>query len=234
VNARVQRLCVWCTLVGLLLVFVALLVATWFPLPAPHHSAAYVGRFYRDHVDGIRLGSVLLTAGAALLAPLAAVLAVHLRRIEGEFSPLAYLELGMGSASPLAISITAFFWWTAAFRPGRDPVVTQSWNDAGWLCFTAVVFIVIVQLGAVALAIFTDKRAQPLFPRWLGYLSAWTALLLIPSVLCLWFKRGPFAWNGVATLYLAFVVFGAWIIAMMVNLLRVISELEAEVAAPPR
>jgi hypothetical protein len=224
---------VWSTVLGFALIFLALVVATWFPLPAAHHSAAYIGRFYRDHADGIRLGAVLLTGGAALLAPLAAVTAVHLRRIEGEFSPLAYLELGMGSASPLAVSITSFFWWTAAFRPYRDPVVTQSWNDAGWLCLTAVVFLVILQLIAIATAIFTDRGERPLFPRWLAYLSLWTAALLLPSVLCLWFKRGPFAWNGIASLYLAFAVVGAWFVAMIVNLLRVIGEQEAALARAP-
>jgi hypothetical protein len=216
--------------VGFGLLFVALLVAGWFPLPAAHHTSAYIGSYYRDHHDGIRLASVLLTAGAALLAPLAALLAVHLRRIEGEFSPLAYLELGMGSASTLAVSITSLFWWTAALLPARDAVVTQSWNDAGWLCFTAVIFIFNVQLLAIALAIFTDKRERPLFPRWLGYLTVWTTVTLLPSLLCLWFKSGPFAWNGVASLYLAFVTIGVWFVALIVNLLRVIREQAAEFA----
>jgi len=226
-NSGVQRLLVWVTPVAFVLICIALIVPEWFPFPSPDHSADYVGRYYRDHTDAIRLASVLLAAGAALLAPLAAVIAVHLRRIEGEFSPLAYLELGLGCASALAISITSFFWWTAAFRPDRDPVVTQSWHDAGWLCLTAVVFIAMVQLGAIAVAILSDRSDPPLFPRWVAYLTAWVALLLLPSVMCLWFKTGPFAWNGIATLYLAFVAFGAWIITMMVQLLRVIREQES-------
>jgi hypothetical protein len=213
------------------LFFVALLVAHWFPFPAAHHSAAYIGRFYRAHADGIRLCSVLLMFGAALLAPMAAVVAVHLRRIEGEFSPLAYLEVGMGCASSLAVSITSLFWWTAAFRPGRDPVVTQSWNDAGWLCFTATIFIIIIQWGAIALAVFTDKSERPLFPRWFGYLTIWVCVLLVPSVLCLWIQHGAFAWNGIATLYLAFAAAGAWFVAMIVQLLRIIREHEASLTS---
>lgn len=226
-----QRLCVWTTPVAFLLICLALLVASWLPLPSPDHSSSYVADYYQEHTDGIRLGAVLLAAGAALLAPLAAVIAVQLRRIEGEFSPLAYLELGTGSASALAVSITSFFWWTAAFRPERDPVVTQSWHDAGWLCFTAVVFIAMLQVGAVAVAVLGDDREKPLFPRWVGYLSAWAALLLLPSILCLWFKTGPFAWHGIFTLYLAFVAVGAWFITMVVQLLRVIREQEAEAEA---
>lgn len=226
-NAGVQRACVWATPVAFALLCAALLVASWVPFPSPNDSASEVARDYQDHTDGIRLGAVFLAAGATLLAPLAAVIAVHVRRIEGEFSPLAYIELGMGMVSPLAISITSFFWWTAAFRPDRDPVVTQSWHDAGWLCFTAVVFLVMLQLAAVTVAVLTDRSKKPLFPRWLGYFSAWVALLLLPSVMCLWFKTGPFGWNGVATLYLAFAVVGPWLITMVVQLLRVIREQEA-------
>jgi hypothetical protein len=226
-NSGAQRLCVWATPVAFALFLVALLVPGWLPFPSPNHSADYVGRYYRDHTDAIRLASVLLAAGAALLGPLAAVIAVQLKRIEGEFSPLAYLELGMGCASSLAISITSFFWWTAAFRPERDPVVTQSWHDAGWLCFTAVVFIAMVQLAAVAVAVLSDRRERPLFPRWVGYLTAWVALLLLPSVMCLWFKTGPFAWSGIFTLYLAFVAVGTWFVVMIVQLLRIIGEQEA-------
>ena len=230
-RAGTQRLFVWATPVAFALIFLALIVASWLPLPSPDHSATYVADYYEDHTDAIRLASVLLAAGAALLAPLAAVIAVQLKRIEGEFHPLANLELGMGSASALAVSITSFFWWTAAFRPERDPVVTQSWHDAGWLCLTAVVFIAMLQVGAVAVAVLTDEREKPLFPRWVGYLSAWCALLLLPSVLCLWFKTGPFAWNGIASLYLAFVAVGVWFVTMIVQLLRVIKEQEQEAEA---
>jgi hypothetical protein len=224
ITGRVQRLMIWSAPVGFVFLFAALVVAGWLPFPSPHQSAAALGRYYLDHVDGIRLGSAFLTLGAALLAPMAAVMAVQMRRIEGHFSPLAYLELGMGSASSLAITAVAFFWWTAAFRPDRDPVVTQSWHDAGWLCLTATVFIFDLQLLAFVLAIFTDTAEVPLFPRWLGYLAIWVCTLLMPSLLCLWFKAGPFGWNGIATLYLAFAAAGAWFAALVVQLLRVVRE----------
>jgi hypothetical protein len=222
-NPRTHRLCVWCAPAGFVLLFAAFLLASWFPFPSPDRSAASVARMYQQHTDGIRLAAVLLTAGAALVAPLSAVIAVQMRRVEGKHSPLAFLELGMGCCAMLAVSITSFFWWTAAFRPERDPVVTQSWHDAGWLCITAVVFIFIAQLAAVAAVILTDPAEQALFPRWLGYLTAWVAVLLLPSLLCLWFKTGAFAWNGVATLYLAFAAVGVWFAAMVVTLLRQIT-----------
>ena len=227
-NGQVQRICVWSAPAGFVFILAGLLSASWLPFPSPTQTAAQVGLFYLDHASGARLASALLMAGAALLAPMAAVLAVHIRRVEGEFSPLAYLQVGMGCASSLAVSITAMFWWTAAFRPKQDPEITQSWHDAGWLCFTATVFIAIIQLATVVLASFTDTHERPVFPRWSGYLSLWVIILALPSVGCLWFKTGPLAWNGALSLYLAFAAFGTWFISMMAVLLKAIAEQEAE------
>ena len=229
-NVLTQRICIWAAPVGFAMLLGAFFVGSQFPFPSPNHDAGYIGRFYLEHANGIRLMAVMLTTGAALTAPIAAVLGVHLLRIRGAIA-LAFLEIGMGCVSALAIGIPGFFWQAAAFRPERDSVVTQSWHDAGWLCFVATVFIVIVQIGATGLAVLTDSGDKPLtdsgdkpvFPRWFGYLSFWVCAALVPSVLCLWFKTGPFAWNGVLTIYLAFLAFGAWFAAVIVLLLRMSS-----------
>jgi hypothetical protein len=218
-NVRTQRLCVWITPAAVALIFIGFASGSMFPIPSPDHDAAYIGRFYVEHTFGIRMMAACVATGAAFTAPIAAVLGVHLKRIEGA-EALAYLEIGTGCVSALAIGIPAFFWQTAAFRPDRDPVVTQSWHDAGWLCFVATVFIVIVQTLATGLAILTDSGEKPVLPRWLGYLSLWVAALFVPSILCLWFKTGPFAWNGLLTIYLAFAAAVAWFGSVTVTLLR--------------
>lgn len=218
-NVRAQRICLWVTPIAFAVMFIGFFAGSGFPFPSPDHDAAYVGRFYVEHANGIRLMSVFVAAGAAFIAPFAGVLGVHLKRIPGA-EALAYVEIGMGCASSLAVGISAFFWQTAAFRPDRDPVVTQSWHDAGWLCFVATVFIVIVQTVMTGLAILTDDGEKPVFPRWLGYVSFWMALLFVPSVLCLWFKTGPFAWNGLLTIYLALVAVAVWFGSVVVVLLR--------------
>ncbi|HEY9418255.1 MAG TPA: hypothetical protein VIQ30_26130 [Pseudonocardia sp.] len=228
-NVLTQRVCIWLAPVGFAMLFGAFFAGSQFPFPSPNHDAAYIGGFYLEHVDGIRLMAVLVTTGSALTAPIAAVLGVHLLRIRGAIA-LALLEFGMGCVSALTIGIPSFFWQAAAFRPERDPVITQTLHDAGWLCFVATVFIVIVQVGAAGLAVLTDPGDKPVFPRWFGYLSLWVCAALLPGVLVLWFKTGPFAWNGVLTIYLAFLVFGAWFAAVIVLLLRMSARSE-DVAA---
>ena len=226
-NVRAQRICVWITPPALALIFIGLVCGSSLPIPSPDHDAAYIGRFYVEHTFGIRMMSACFAAGAAFTAPLAAVLGVYLKRIEGA-EALAYLEIAMGCVSALAIGIPAFFWQTAAFRPDRDPVVTQAWHDAGWLCFVATVFIVIVQTLATGLAILTDSRNKPVLPRWLGFVSLWAAVAFVPSILCLWFKTGPFAWSGVLTIYLALVAAVGWFGSVIVTLLRLTASGERE------
>ncbi len=57
-----------------------------------------------------------------------------------------------------------------------------------------------------------------MLPRWLGYLNLWVAMLIIPAGLVLFFKHGPFAWNGVVGLYIPLVAFAIWILSMTITI----------------
>jgi hypothetical protein len=116
----------------------------------------------------------------------------------------------------------------AAFQPERDPEITQALHAAGWLPLVALIFPAVVQNTAIAVATFTDTREQPVFPRWVGYFNIWVALLFLPSGLVLFFKTGPFAWNGIFTFWLAATVFTIWLVTMFVMLRRAIAQQETE------
>jgi hypothetical protein len=215
----VHKLCIWTTAFGFVLMISAFFVGAQFPFPSPDHDAAYIGEFYRTHLGNIRLMATFIMLGGGLTAPVAAVVGHHIKRIEGA-SSLAYLEIGSGCVGGLVIAIPGFCWATAAFRPDRDPTVTQALHDAGWLIFVGTVTIAIMQFASTGVAALIDRSEQPVFPRWFGYLSFWSSLGLVPSALCIWFKTGPFAWNGPLSLYLAFLVGGPWYISAMVLSLR--------------
>jgi hypothetical protein len=54
-------------------------------------------------------------------------------RIEGNMSALAYLQLFGGALTVMVVPMSAAFRIVAAFRPERDPTMTQMLHDLGWL-----------------------------------------------------------------------------------------------------
>jgi hypothetical protein len=72
----------------------------------------------------------------------------------------------------------------------------------------------------IAIAVLTDKNPEPIFPRWVGYLNVWTAVLIIPAGLIEFFKTGPFAYDGAISFWFVWLVFFGWIIGMSALVMR--------------
>ena len=150
-NARTQMWCAWCgpiATVTWLIGFGAL--AGFIPPPGPSDSAAEVKALYQDNTDLIRLGLFVTMMGAALLGPFTVAIFLQMKRIEGERAPLAYTQLGLGVLVVLLFIIPCFLMEAAAFRPERDPEITQALHDAGWLPFVGAYMPTFFQLLAIA------------------------------------------------------------------------------------
>jgi hypothetical protein len=232
-NSKVQRICVWSGPAGLGVFFVGLIVAGWFPPPSPHQTMLQVAHMYISHTDRIRIGCLLIAAGGAMTAPFVSVISTQMKRIEGDRGPLSNLQLGCGMLGVLLFTIPTFIWQGAAYFPHRDPQITQALQDIGWIAFIAAIFPAIIQGLSIAIAIFTDKRAEPVFPRWLGYMNIWVASLFLPSGMVLFFHHGPFSWDGIFTFWLAATVFSAWFVVMVIYLLKAIDQQAAEEGVAP-
>jgi hypothetical protein len=226
-NAKTQRLCVWC---GPAMIVVWLIgfwtFAGFVPPPAPGLSKEQVADLFRDNGFAIRLGLVLTCFGSALLGPFVGVLSVQLRRIEGPHSPLANSQMVLGAAMPLIFIFPVVILQVAAYRPKRSAEAIQLLYDLGWILFIAVVTTVVVQLVVTAIAILGDSRTSPVFPRWAGFLTVWVSIMLCPGSVCMFFYDGPLAWNGLFTWWLPLSSFAIWFAVMTWLLLRAIREQE--------
>jgi hypothetical protein len=175
-------------------------------------------RLYADHTNAIKLGMIISMAGSALLVPWAVAISGQLRRIDGA---KALADVQMVSCALLSLEfITPIgVWMAVSFRyKDRAPDVTRALHDVGWILFMTVIWSLWVQLIAIAAAIFIDRRSEPVLPRWLGYLNLWVAMLIIPAGLVLFFKHGPFAWNGVVGLYIPLAAFVIWMMSMTITI----------------
>ena len=182
---------------------------------------------YRTHTQAMRLGFLLLQASSALTALFVAVVSVQLKRIEGAHSPYAYVQMIAGGCGVLVLLIPSTLWIAAAFRPERDPQLILLLNDLAWLLLTPTFACFCIQATAIGLAVLSDTRPDPVFPRWAGYLNLWVAVLSLPAGLIAFFRTGPFAWNGLISFWMVAIIFFAWLITMVVLLLKAIGQQEA-------
>lgn len=214
-NVRTQLMCAWCSPVATVMWLIGFgAIAGFIPPPSPGDSALEVQTMYREDATGIRAGLFVTMMGAALIGPFVASISSQMRRIEGDrHHPLANTQLGLGMLMVLLFIIPCFLMEAAAFRPDRDPVVTQALHDAGWLPFVGGFMATFIQLIAIGICIFQDQE-QRVYPRWLGYFNFWAALILVPAGFVLFFKSGPFAWNGALAFWLVLVVFCVWFLLM--------------------
>lgn len=217
----------------ILWVFGFLVFAGFVPPPAPSMNAQQVAGMFRDHANPIRFGLLLTLIASPLLMPFTAVISVHLKRIEGRHSPLTYTQIGLGGVVVLAFIFPVMILEAAAFRPERAPEIIEALNDIGWILFIGVVTNFVLQLIVIGVAVLQDKHEQPIFPRWAGYFNIWGGLVFFPGALCVFFKTGPFAWNGVFAWWIPVVAFAVWLAVMTVLLLKAIDRQAGELGTAP-
>lgn len=209
------KFCLWsgpafAVLFGMAVIF----LAGFMPAPAPSLSAEAIAVIFRENTVSIRLGVAVMMVSAAFILPFAGLISERMHHIEGCNRSLIYGQMLCGIMGVAVITIAALCWGWAAFRPERDPVITQTINDLGWLCLLTTVGGPVLQPAMVGIAILGDRAAQPVFPRWVGFFNLWIALLFVPGVTALFFITGPFAWNGLFPYWIPFAAFGAWFVVM--------------------
>jgi hypothetical protein len=229
VQAGTQRLCAWCGIAFAVLFGLGLWgIADFVPPPSPDLSPEQIADIFRSNTTSIRLGLLITLLAAPLTLPWVVVISLQLRRIEGPQAPLALIQLVSGALGVLVFVVPIMILQAAAFRPEQqDPKIIAALNDVAWLMFVGTFSIAVVQGLAIALAILRDNSPDPVFPRWLGYFNVWTVLLFLPGGLVVFFRTGPFAWNGVLAWWIPLVVFGVWFGVMFLELRKAIAGQEA-------
>lgn len=192
------------------------LFAQWLPPLAPSTGADDIAALFQARSVPIRVGMVLMSLGTVFYLPWTMALAGLIKEIEGRSFFLSGTQLAAGVMSAMTFLIPAYLWATAAFRPGRNPEITQALVDLGWLLFVTPIAPFILQYVVLAVAIFADKRAKPAFPRWAAYLQIFVSVSFVPGVLAFFLKSGPFAWNGLLVWWFPFATFTAWFFTMIV------------------
>lgn len=225
-----QLVCAWSGLVALVVALAGFTLAGVFPVPpAASRSAAETVAFYAQDPGRVRAGLMVASVGVGLVAPLVAVIATQMLRMEGRTPILTFAQLVTGAGTVLALVVPTIVLNVAAFRPERDPQVTQALTDLGFLLFFTPVMPFLLQNLAIAAAVLGDRGRPPVLPRWVGWANLWIGFLFLPALLAYFVKDGPFAWQGVFVYWFGFGAYGAWLLIMSLTVRRAVL---AE-AAPP-
>jgi hypothetical protein len=219
-----QLICVWCGPVMLVAVGIGVVVLAGFvPGPTPATSAAGINARFLQNLGGIRAGMIVQMAGVALIAPWGAALALQTHRGNPGTAIFTVVQIVCVAVATIIAVLAPLAWAFASFRVGtQSPELTRTLNDFGWFVFIFDWSPFAVWYAAVGLAIIMDRSDKPAFPRWAAYLSFWTAFLSAPGGLTILFKTGPLAYNGLLSLWIPLGVFGVWIAAMTLLVIRAI------------
>jgi hypothetical protein len=202
--------------------FILLLAPIWYlmgflPPLAPSMAPKEVAQFYEDHRTAIRFGATMIMQLTVLGVLWSAAISAQIRKIDTEEAHfLSYTQLALGTLSFMLFLPPAMFWTVAAYRPERDIAQTFLLNDIAWLTLVMPVLGAVLQSITIGIAIMSDKRTQPIYPRWAGYLNLWAAVTFLPGGLATFFHNGPFAWNGIFDFWIPLTTFTLWIFVMAI------------------
>lgn len=223
-NSMVMKICTYAGAFAGTLLFLGIWpLAQLFPPLAPDMPSADVAAYFAEHQTGIISGSILIQASSALFFLFAAAIAVLLKKIEGKSSPWTYAFMMIVAYGFVTVYFSGLMFIAAAYRPNYSPEITNMLADLGFFLFVGAAIPAFVQNVITGAAILGDKRAQPIIPRWVGYMNLWTGLLFLPGCVIGLFKVGPFAWNGVLAFWVPAVIFGIWFNIMIWAMLRAIN-----------
>jgi hypothetical protein len=228
-SRRVQKVCTWCG-PG----FVVLLFGGWgllgglIPLIAPSANANEVAAEYASHETLHQFGLILGMIGVFLTVPFFFAISMQMRRSEGRIPMFAILQFASGLIVCVVLIIPMLLFLGTAFRPDRAPEITRALNEVSYLMLILPWPPIWGQLIALACQTLRDRRPDPVFPRWSGYMQLWVAAGLLPASMIEFFDTGAFAWNGLLGFWVPAAIFGVWYLIMTWLLLRAIGIEEAE------
>lgn len=223
-----QRVCAWSGVICVALFFLAFGVAGFIPPLTPHSSAQKIAEYYQQHATAVRFGACIMLVSGLFYAAFTAVVSAQMMRIPGVHISVTFTQLVAGAFACITFMLPAMLFVVTSFRPGRDPQLTQLLNDLSWIILVMPWPPFLAQNWAFSFAILSDRREQPLFPRWLAYLNLWAPIVFSPSLLLPFFKVGPFAWNGIFVMWIPALVFILQFVANTWMLLRAIRSEEQE------
>ena len=220
VSERSQRVILWWGVA-----FMVIFGLAWYfllgmvPTPRPTLTPLEVAAYYTEHASNIKLGAVIGSWTSAFMVPFSLVIAFQLARIEEGKPVWATLSLVSGALMSMFLVFPPIIWGVIAFEPTRPPEITSALNQLANLTLATTDQYYIFQMIAIWV-VSIKAKPDPLsaFPRWLGYMNLWIAVIFEVGAVAFMFTTGPFAWQGLFVYWFPFTFFFVWQITMYISM----------------
>lgn len=216
-------------------VFIVVFVVFWgllghnFPPFQPDVPAAVVADFFRTHANGVRTGMVVAMTFAVCYCTWGLSIGKAMESIVGKNSILVELAKWGAGLTVVPLLVSTSFWLTGAFRPEAVSDVTlQMFYDMAWLLIDLGYSVTSVQMFAMGVAFLNDKRATPLFPKWLAWYGIWVGFMFVAECIMPFFRSGAFARSGILNFWIEFLIWVGWIPVVTFYTLKAIGRIEQE------
>lgn len=211
-HKKIKRLvwlaCIWswpACLVGVLIPFA--LIGGFIPPPLPSSSAQEIASFFTAEPTHVRIGAMGFLYFSALSMLFYAVLSEEIKKIEGQPSLLARIQFGSAVILVTVFQLLGLAWLLASYRTDTSPDVIRMLNDYCWFTWSMFIPTYILQYVCVAIAGFMDTRSNPTWPRWAAWMNLWIAVGGAGGIAAVFFKSGPFAWNGLIGFWIPVIIY---------------------------
>lgn len=240
-NPTVMRLFLWSGVIVIVALIIAQGVMMGFvPGPSPALSADELKQIFIERKGMIQIGSVIQIICWSFYATWAIPIILFIRKMERGMPALTYASLVNVGGGWVFFILIPMTWAVIAFRAeSLDPMLIQIMNDWVWFdwLFTWPSFSIWMFIIAAAILMDKSAEAERLYPRWAGWLNIWCGFLIFPAGLIVFFKKGPFAYDGLISFWFAVFVFFGWMASMTILTFRAVSieeRLQAGIKAKTR
>lgn len=186
------------------------ILSGFIPIIPPSWDALQITAYFEQNQFSILIGQILCVIASALLVPWAVAIFTQMIRLEQGSRAISYFQLGCGIIGVVFFMVPSFTWATMAFRTGIDPNIMLFANDFAWIAWAISWPPFAMQAVAISLIVLLYKKEQDIFPRWAAFTSLWLGVAMVPASCVVFFKTGPFAWNGLIAVYLPLVIYTIW------------------------
>ncbi|WNC67102.1 hypothetical protein RI845_11260 [Thalassotalea nanhaiensis] len=189
------------------------------PLP-PSATAVEIANIYIVDNASIKTGLIIMMIGLSFSIPFVSAIVTRMKQMRNSSSTLVTTFIIVSAAVAGLLFILICAWAVASYRIDRSPEIIQAFNDFAFILLIWPVSLIPVSYISLGLAVLSDDKNTPIFPRWFAFLNFWFAVLAYGGCLLIFFVDGPFAWDGLIAFWIPAVAFFGWYIVTSVVLLQ--------------